>query len=267
MSKVNKCCRMKINPMSFKSSVSYNRKVELANQEYPSNPMRLKANLSGLVALSNYSQVTVKPKFDYDSVEILTKVDALSKLIPQDMHIPYSFKLSDINGERIYDKENKLLCVREYENERVIDYIPSKTKDEVAQIVERDRISGEVISKIERAKKEDGETKINVTVYDDKINDKYIMFQLDGNSVLSITEFSANGKKFRTLIRDSFNNKPQRYMEAKEDSEGEFIFTDAKLNSAGEVVEIKKVSSEKETCIKYEGIQKIIEVKQKSPLD
>ena len=109
---------MLIDPMSFKASVSYNKKVELANHDNPSNPMRLKANLSSLAALSNYNQISIKPKFDYDSVEVLTKVDALSKLIPQNMHIPYSFKLADINGERIYNKDvvlsNNLENVFEY---------------------------------------------------------------------------------------------------------------------------------------------------------
>ena len=254
---------MNINPMSFKSSVSYNKKVELANQDNPPNPMRLKANLSSLAALSNYNQISIKPKFDYDSVEVLTKVDALSKLIPQNMHIPYSFKLADINGEQIYAKDNQLACIREYDNEIVRDYIPSKKAGDVAQIIERDRNSGEVISKIERSQKEGSENKINITVYDDKLNDKYTMFQIEDGAVSSITEFSANGKNFRKLIRDTYNNKPQRYMEAKEDSEGEFIFTDAMLNSKCEVSEIKKVSANKETCIKYDGVQKIVDVKQK----
>ena len=254
---------MLIDPMSFKAIVSYNKKVELANHDNPSNPMRLKANLSSLAALSNYNQISIKPKFDYDSVEVLTKVNALSKLIPQNMHIPYSFKLADINGERIYNKDNQLACIREYDNEIVRDYIPSKKAGDVAQIIERDRSSGEVISKIERSQKEGSENKINITVYDDKLNDKYTMFQIEDGAVSSITEFSANGKNFRTLIRDTYNNKPQRYMEAKEDSEGEFIFTDAMLNSKCEVSEIKKVSANKETCIKYDGVQKIVDVKQK----
>lgn len=254
---------MEVDPMSFKASVSYNKKVELANQDNPPNPLRLKAQLSNLTELSNYNQVSIKPKFDYDSVEILTKVDALSKLIPQDMHIPYSFKLADINGEQIYAKDNQLACIREYDNDVVRDYIPSKKAGEVAQIIERDRSSGEVISKIERSQKENCENNINITVFDDKVNAKYTMFQLENGAISSITEFSANGKNFRTLIRDTYNNKPQRYMEAKEDSDGEFIFTDAKLNSKCEVSEIKKVSANKETCIRYDGVQKIVDVKQK----
>ncbi len=249
--------------MSFKSSVSYNKKVELANQDNPPNPLRLKAQLSSLSALSNYNQVSIKPKFDYDSVEILTKVDALSKLVPRDMQIPYSFKLADINGDRIYTKSNQLAYIREYDNEIVRDYVPSKDAGEITQILERDRSSGEIISKIERSQKKGEEGKVNITVFDDKLNNKYTMFQIEDGVVSSITEFSANGKKFRTLIIDTLNNKPQRYMEAKEDAEGEFIFTDAKLNSKSEVSEIKKVSADKETCIRYDGVQKIVDVKQK----
>ena len=70
---------------------------------------------------------------------------------------------------------------------------------------------------------------------------------------------AADKFKFNTDL----TNKPQRYMEAKEDEKGEFIFTDAKLNSSCEISEIKKVSSNKEVCIRYEGTQKIVDVKQK----
>ena len=258
---------MKLDSMNFKSSVLYNRKIEQANTKNPANPLRLKANLSSLSAMSSYNQVSIKPKFDYDSMEILTKVDALSKLIPQDMHIPYSFNPIEINGERIFAKDGSLACIREYDNDIVRDYVPSKNEEKITQIIERDRQNGTVISKIEKTKKNNEEEKINVTVYDDKINDKYTMFQVENGSVASITEFYANGKKFRTLTKDTYTNKPQRYMEAREDEKGEFIFTDAKLNSKCEVIEIKNVSSNKEVCIKYEGTQKIIDVKQKFPED
>ena len=144
---------MKVNPMSFKSSVLYNRKVEQANTENPANPLRLKANLSSLAALSSYNQVSIKPKFDYDSMEILTKVDALSKLIPQDMHIPYSFNSNEINGERIIGKDGNLACIREYDNEIVRDYIPSQNGEKIAQIIERNRHNGAIISKIEKIQK------------------------------------------------------------------------------------------------------------------
>ena len=49
---------MEVNPMSFKASVSYNKKVEQANTESPANPLRLKANLSSLSALSSYNQIS-----------------------------------------------------------------------------------------------------------------------------------------------------------------------------------------------------------------
>lgn len=253
---------MEVNPMNFKSSVLYNRKVEQANTKNPANPLRLKANLSSLAALSSYNQVTTKPKFDYDSMEILTKVDALSKLIPQELNIPYSFNPNEINGERINSKDGKLLCIREYDNEIVRDYIPAKNGEKISQIIERDRQNGSIISKIEKVQKEN-EEKINLTLYDEKINDKYIMYQITNGNIGSITEFSANGKKFRTLIKDVYTNKPQRYMEAKEDEQGEFVFTDAKLSSNLNISEIKKISSNKEVCIRYEGANKIVDVKNK----
>ncbi len=247
--------------MSFKASVLYNKKVGLANKDNPSNPMRLKCGLSNLATYSNFNQVSLKPKFDYDSMEILTKVDSLSKLIPKDMKIPYSFSVDDLNGERIYTKNGDLDCIREYDNEIVRDYIPEKTGKNVLQIIERDRTSGLLISKIERSINNSGVVKLNVTIYDDKINNKYTMLQIEDNSISNITEFYADGKKFRTLVCDVFTNKPLRYMEAKEDVNNEFVFTDAHLDTKGEVSEIKKVFADKEVCIKYSGMQKSIDVK------
>ena len=52
-------------------------------------------------------------------------------------------------------------------------------------------------------------------------------------------------------------------MEAKEDANNEFVFTDAHLDSKAEVSEIKKVFPDKEVFIQYNGIQKIIDVKKK----
>ena len=129
-------------------------------------------------------------------------------------------------------------------------------------IINPQNLNGSIISKIEKVKKEN-EEKINLTVYDEKINDKYIMYQITHGNIGSITEFSANGKKFRTLIKDVYTNKPQRYMEAKEDEQGEFVFTDAKLSSNLNISEIKKISSNKEVCIRYEGVNKIVDVKNK----
>ena len=47
-----------IDPLTFKASVAYNKQVEEENaSESSPNPLRLKANLSSLAAISNYNQV------------------------------------------------------------------------------------------------------------------------------------------------------------------------------------------------------------------
>ena len=53
-----------IDPITFKTNVAYNKKVEQNPEIQSPNPLRLKANLSSLTALSNYNQVLLKPKYD-----------------------------------------------------------------------------------------------------------------------------------------------------------------------------------------------------------
>ena len=60
-----------------------------------------------------------------------------------------------------------------------------------------------------------------------------------------------------------FDNNESIKKEAKEDEQGEFVFTDAKLSSNLNISEIKKISSNKEVCIRYEGVNKIVDVKNK----
>ena len=50
-----------IDPITFKTNVAYNKKVEQNPEIQSPNPLRLKANLSSLTALSNYNQVLLKP--------------------------------------------------------------------------------------------------------------------------------------------------------------------------------------------------------------
>ena len=91
-----------VNPISFNTSITYNKFQENKPVEDSPNPLRLKANLSSLTAMSNYNQVLLKPKFDEDSNEILNKVDELINLSPKRLNLPHSFKINEINGERIF---------------------------------------------------------------------------------------------------------------------------------------------------------------------
>ena len=256
---------MKVDPIIFRANVTYNKEVEKNLIGESPNPLRLKANLSSLSALSNYNQVLVKPKFDKDSMEVLTKIDELTKLTPNKLELPYGFELDTINGERIYDNNGKLLYIREYGNDIIRDYYPDDASSKIKSISERDKNSGALISKVEPLKRKDGSTKTNITIFDEKINNKYTIFHLEEDgTVNSITEFSGKGKDFRTLFKNPYNNTPVRYIEAKENDSGEFEFLDCRLNSNQEVTDIKKLSASKEVNIHYSGNQKIIDVKQRN---
>ncbi len=254
-----------VNPITYRASVSYNKKVEQNLIDESPNPLRLRANLSSLSALSNYNQVLVKPKYDKDIMYVLTRIDELSKVMPGKFELPYSFSLDSINGERYYGTSGKLLYIREYGNDFIRDYYPAEDNAKIKTILERDKETGALISKIERGAREDGSIKTSVTIFDEKINNKYTIFQVEEDgTVSSATEFSGKGKNFRTLFKNPYNNGPARYIEARETDDGEFEFLDSKLDSDNQVVEIKRMSSEKEVNIRYSGAQKIIDVKQKN---
>ena len=256
---------MNIDKITFRANVEYNKKIEQNLINESTNPLRLKANLSSLSALSNYNQVLVKPKFDKDSMDILTSIDELKKLIPDKLELPYSFELDAINGERIYDTEGKLCYIREYGNDIIRDYYPSENGLKVAKIFEINKNTGALISKIEPAIRQDGSLKTNITIFDEKINNKYTIIQLgEDSNINSITEFSGKGKDFRTLFKNPYNGTPIRYIEAKENNGGEFEFLDCRLDSNQNITEIKKLSTTRETNINYSGNKKIIDVKQRN---
>ena len=254
-----------INPITFRASVQYNKEVEQNLISESPNPLRLKANLSSLSALSNYNQVIVRPKFDKDSMYVLTRIDELNKVTPSKLELPYSFDMNSINGERFYDKSGKLLYIREFGGDFARDYYPAEDSTRIEKIFERDKESGALISKIERNIRDDGTAKTIVTIFDEKLNNKYTIFQVgEDGTISSVTEFSGKGKDFRTLFRNPYNSQPVRYIEARETDEGDFEFLDATLNSNQQVSEIKRTSASKEVNIKYTGAQKIIDVKQKN---
>ena len=249
---------------TFKTNVAYNKKVEQNPEIQSPNPLRLKANLSSLTALSNYNQVLLKPKFDKDSAEILNRVGEMTNISPDKLKLPYSFKLDEINGERIYAKDGRLKVIREYETDTVRQYYPADDNIHAGKILEIDKNSGTIVSKIEPVIQPDGTIKTNIIVFDGKINNKYTMFQVEDNGTISsITEIFEKGKNFRTLFRNPETAIPERYIEALENKDGEFEVIDCRLNP--EVQEIKRTTAAKEVNIKYENNQKIIDVKRKIP--
>ena len=234
-----------IDPITFKTNVAYNKKVEQNPEIQSPNPLRLKANLSSLTALSNYNQVLLKPKFDKDSAEILNRVGEMTNISPDKL------KLDEINGERIYAKDGRLKVIREYETDTVRQYYPADDNIHAGKILEIDKNSGTIVSKIEPVIQPDGTIKTNIIVFD------------DNGTVSSITEIFEKGKNFRTLFRNPETAIPERYIEALENKDGEFEVIDCRLNP--EVQEIKRTTAAKEVNIKYENNQKIIDVKRKIP--
>lgn len=256
-----------IDPITFKASVAYNKQVEEENAHDSSpNPLRLKVNLSSLAAISNYNQVLIKPKFDKDTIGILNNVSQMQKLAPNRLELPYSFKTNEINGDRIFDNNGKLKLIKEYKNDTITEYYPSENEEFVKTILEKDKTTGNIISKIEPVRQDNGNFKTNIIIFDEKINNKYTMFQAEeSGNITSITEIFENGKNFRTLLLNPKNLNPERYIESKENNNGDFEIVDCKFGSKNEIKELKKFDSNKEVCIKYSGNQKIIDVRRKMP--
>ena len=257
-----------IDPLTFKASVAYNKQVEEENAHKDSpNPLRLKASLSSLAAISNYNQVLLKPKFDKDTINIINNVSEMMKLVPAKLELPYSFKSDEINGERIYDSAGALKLIKEYTNDTIIEYYPADNPEFINTILEKDK-SGNIISKIEPVRQEDGSFKTNIIIFDEKINNKYTMFQTEeSGNISSITEIFENGKNFRTLIFNPKNLNPERYIESRENNNGEFELTDCRFGSNLDVKELKQITAAKEVNITYSGNRKTIDVRRKLPDD
>lgn len=251
-----------INPLAFKTSVANNKKIEEEiSQNNSPNPLRLKANLSSLAAISNYNQVLTKPKFDKDTASIKNKVSTMLKQTPSKLDLPYSFRTDEINGERVYDKEGILKFIKEYKNDTIIEYYPAENKEYIKTILEKNK-NGEIVSKIQRVLQNNKSFKTNIIIFDEKFNNKYTMFQVEEDgSINSITEIYNDSKNFRTLIFKNYN--PDRYIESKENNKGDFEITDCRFGINLEVKEIKQITPEKEVYITYSGNKKVIEVRRK----
>ena len=206
--------KLNINEQKLDSSIQY------------SNPLSAKIS-TGNLALTDYSQETARPKFDEDIANILEVVRILNNLAPVRMPV-YNIIVDEINGDRYYRPDGNLLLIREYDGEIIRDYYPSNTKEGyVDRILEHDKVTGRLKTKIEPITREGSRLKTNVTIFDEKVNNKYTLIQLASEGVVSnITEFSGKGKSFQTLFRNIYNLKPARYLEGKDTKENGFIMVD-----------------------------------------
>lgn len=252
-----------INPITFKLSVANNKQAaQSSDNKFSPNPLEQRAD----TVLANYNQVLVKPKYDKDAAEIMNNVAYLNSITPMRFRLPQSFKIDEINGESFYNPDGTLACITEYRDDSIRNFYPPKTiKDEritVERVEDVDKETGRIIAKYEPAIKQEGIIKANITVFDEKQNNKYILFQTEEDGLVeSTTEFSGEGKSFRALVRDPDTTLPVRYMEMKENELGELSVTNCKFNSDGKLVEIKRNTASGEVLIEYDGENKIVEAK------
>ena len=245
----------------------YKETLDYFEEEDLSNPLSLKTNLTSLTTLADYSysQILKKQKFDKDLAAILHRVEKLRKALPQKLEMPYCFTTSDVNGERVFDENNKLCLIKEYCSDFVREYYPAADNENVIyKILERNKQTGEIISKIDRSLKNDESIKTTVIVFDENINNKYIMFQVEEDSMISsITDIYNNGREFQTLFINPITLLAEQYIESMETSNKGFVIINCKLKSDTEVENIKINTEEKDIFIEYNNNQKIIEVRRK----
>mgnify|MGYP004505604659 CR=1 FL=1 len=245
----------------------YKENLDYFEEEDLSNPLSLKTNLTSLTTLADYSysQILKKQKFDKDLAAILHRVEKLRKALPQKLEMPYCFTTSDVNGERVFDENNKLCLIKEYCSDFVREYYPAADNENVIyKILERNKQTGEIISKIDRSLKNDESIKTTVIVFDENINNKYIMFQVEEDSMISsITDIYNNGREFQTLFINPITLLAEQYIESMETSNKGFVIINCKLKSDTEVENIKINTEEKDIFIEYNNNQKIIEVRRK----
>lgn len=229
-----------------------------------SNPLVSKID-SKNSALSDYSQEIPRPAYDKDIADIIEIVRILNNLAP--IRMPeYNFNLSEINGEYYRKPDGNLLLVREYDSDVIRDYYIAKNPVDldhtIDRILEHDKKTGRLRTKIEPITRAGSRLKVNITIFDEKINNKYTIIQLAEDGLVSnITEFTGKGKSFQTLFRNINTSKPARYLEGKDTAENGFEMFDCIFGEDGSVARIKRYNSKREVSIDYTDKTKQIRVK------
>lgn len=214
-------------------------------------------------ALSDYSQSLPRNTYDNDMAEILEVVRILNNMAPIRMPV-YNFNVNEINGEAYYKPDGTLLLIREHDSDVIRDYYVSSYSDKVDRILEHDRLSGRLRTKIEPNSRSTSRTKTNITIFDDKINRKYTLMQLAEDGIVNnITEFSGKGQAFQTLYRNITTFKPARYLAGKDVPDKGFEMVDCIFDINGNIARIKRYNSKKEINIEYTDDRKNITVKNK----
>ena len=250
----------------FKISVE-NEKNVIAGLGQLSNPLSARISSSDL-ALSDYTQSVSRRQHDRDMSEVLEVVRILNNMAP--IRMPeYNFNIEQINGEHYYKPDGSLLLIREYDSDVIRDYYATQKEEvciySVSRILEHEKKSGRLKTKIEPINRVGSRIKTNVTIFDLKVNNKYIIIQLsEGGYVNNISEFTGKGKSFQTLFRNIQTFKPARYLEGRDEIEIGFEMIDCIFDSEGKIVRIKKFSNNREVNIDYTPESKNISVKTKN---
>ena len=242
----------------------YNEKKASSEFVQKSNPLSAKINDSDL-ALTNFSQSLSRHQYDRDMADVLEVVRILNNMAP--IRMPeYNFNIDEINGEHYYKPDGSLLLIREYDSDVIRDYYAAHSDEEceytVTRILEHEKKSGRLKTKIEPISRKGSRLKTNITIFDLKVNNKYIIIQLsEGGYVNNISEFTGKGKSFQTLFRNINTLKPARYIEGKDEIEIGFEMIDCIFDTEGKIVRIKKFSNNREVNIDYTADSKNISVK------
>ena len=227
------------------------------------NPMLSTVKAQEL-SISDYTQSMPRPKYDEDIHYVLKTANFLNNLAPRIMP-EYNFNIDEINGESYYKPDGSLLLIREWDSDVVRDYYALPDGKNVYQILEHDKKTGRLRIKIEPLHRDSSKLEASITIFDDKINNKYVIMQLShGGVVNNISEFTGKGKSFQTLFRNPDTFKPIRYLEGKEDPENGFTMIDCLFNENNEIARIKKFTNKKEVNINYTEDHKNITVKTKT---
>ena len=153
-----------------------NEKTIINNFSQQSNPMD-SSNNDLNVTLNDYSQTVPRKKYDKDINDIIEIVRILNNMAPVRMP-EYNFNIDEINGERYYKPDGTLLLVREYDSDVIRDYYASHTcKDDefsVSRILEHEKKSGRLRTKIEPITRKGSRLKTNITIFDLKVNNKLV---------------------------------------------------------------------------------------------
>ncbi len=249
---------------NLNSKISDIEITETTEIEQLSNPMKSVTNTSA-GEIATYSRILERPKYDYDIAQIVEVVRILNNVAPITMP-EYNFNIDEINGEHYYKPDGTLLFIRDFDNDVIRDYYYNSDytdrKYSVSRIMEHDKTTGRLRVKIEPVVRPENRLKTSITIFDEKNSNKYIIIHLsEGNVVNNFSEFSGNGKSFKTLFRNVHNYKPVRFIEGKDNKDIGFEMIDCIFTENSDVARIRRYNSKQEINIDYTDNQKKVTVK------